>query len=148
MESDLWAERRGQLSRIEVSPLRGEALCEAIGAPARVVGVTVEPELVVRLVADAASEPGILPLLQETMVQLWDARADQTLTLAGYEALGAGEHSGLSVALARRAEATMRRFDAAQTDLARRIVLRLISFGEGRSDTRRAARCRRCRRSG
>ena len=30
MESDLRAERRGQLSRIEVSPLRGEALAESV----------------------------------------------------------------------------------------------------------------------
>jgi hypothetical protein len=65
-----------------VSPLRGEALREAISAPARAVGVSVEPELIERLLADAASEPGILPLLQETMVQLWDARTDETLTLA------------------------------------------------------------------
>jgi hypothetical protein len=35
MESDLRAERRGQLSRIEVSPLRGEALAESIAEPAR-----------------------------------------------------------------------------------------------------------------
>jgi hypothetical protein len=59
MESPLWAERRGQLSRVEVSPLRDEALREAIALPARAVGVTVEPELIERLVADAASEPGI-----------------------------------------------------------------------------------------
>jgi hypothetical protein len=137
MESPLWAERRGQLSRIEVSPLRGEALREAIEAPARAVGVTVDLELIERLMADAASEPGILPLLQETMVQLWDARSDQTLTLADYQALGEGERSGLSVALARRADATLRRFDAEQTAIARRILLRLVSFGEGRSDTRR-----------
>ncbi|HEX4451316.1 MAG TPA: CHAT domain-containing protein, partial [Kofleriaceae bacterium] len=137
MESELWAERRGKLSRIEVSPLRGEALYEVIAAPARAVGVTVEPELIVQLIADAASEPGILPLLQETMVQLWDARPDQTLTLADYQALGDAERSGLSVALARRAEATLRRLSTAQTDIARRILLRLISFGEGRSDTRR-----------
>ena len=137
MESALWAEHRGQLSRIEVSPLASEALREAIAAPARAVDVTVAPDLIERLVADAASEPGILPLLQETMVQLWDARADQALMLADYEALGDGERSGLAVALARRADATLRRFNAAQTDIARRISLRLISFGEGRSDTRR-----------
>jgi len=137
MESALWAERRGQLSRIEVSPLCGEALREAVAAPARAVDVTVEPDLIERLVADAASEPGILPLLQETLVQLWDARADQTLMLADYEALGDGERSGLAVALARRADATLRRLNAAQTASARRILLRLISFGEGRSDTRR-----------
>jgi CHAT domain len=137
MESPLWTEQRGQLSRIEMSPLRGEALREAISAPAGDVGVLVEPELIERLLADAASEPGILPLLQETLVQLWDQRADQTLTLATYEALGDGDRSGLAVALARRADATLRRFTPAQMEIARRILLRLISFGEGRSDTRR-----------
>ena len=40
------------------------SLREAIAAPAEQVGATVEPELTERLVADAASEPGILPLLQ------------------------------------------------------------------------------------
>jgi hypothetical protein len=62
---------------------------------------------------------------------------DQTLTLADYQALGDGERSGLAVALARRTDATLRRFNAAQRDIARRISLRLISFGEGRSDTLR-----------
>ena len=137
MESALWTERRGQLSRVEVSPLRSEALRKAIAAPAHAAGVAVEPELVERLVADAASEPGILPLLQETLVQLWDKRVNQTVTLADYRALGDGERSGLAVALARRADATLRRFTAPQTDIARRILLRLVHFGEGRSDTRR-----------
>jgi hypothetical protein len=139
IESSLWPEHRGrkQLSHIEVSPLRGEALREAIATPAHEIGVEVEPELVERLLADAASEPGILPLLQETLVQLWDKRTDQVLTLAHYLALGDGERSGLAIALARRADATLRRLNTSQTDIARRILLRLISFGEGRSDTRR-----------
>jgi WD40 repeat protein len=137
MESALWAERCGQLSRVEVSPLRGEALRKAITAPAHTVGVAVESELIERLVADAASEPGILPLLQETMVQLWDVHVDQTLTLADYQALGDGERNGLAVTLARRADATLRQFAPAEAAIARRILLRLISFGEGRSDTRR-----------
>jgi WD40 repeat protein len=137
MESALWTERRGQLSRVEVSPLHGEALRKAITAPALAAGVTIEADLVERLIADTAAEPGILPLLQETLVQLWDRRTGQTITLADYHALGDGERSGLAVALARRADATLRRFSAAQTDIARRILLRLVSFGEGRSDTRR-----------
>jgi hypothetical protein len=137
MESALWREHRGQLSRIEVGPLSDEALRDAISAPARDAGVGIEPDLIERLIADAASEPGILPLLQETMVQLWDQRADQTLTLADYQALGDGKRSGLAVALARRADATVRRLTEAQTAIARRISLRLVSFGEGRSDTRR-----------
>jgi hypothetical protein len=51
------------------------------------------------------------------------------------------------VELARRADATLRRFNAAQTDIARRILLRLISFGEGRSDTRRQQPCAQLRAS-
>src|SRR5262249_37567225 len=67
MESPLWPERPAQISRVDVTSLRGEALREAIAAPARTVGVMVEPELIGQLVADAASEPGILPLLPETL---------------------------------------------------------------------------------
>ena len=74
MESPLWTDRRGRISRIEVGPLRGEALREAIVRPARDLGVLPRARAVERLLADAASEPGMLPLLQETLVQLWDRR--------------------------------------------------------------------------
>jgi hypothetical protein len=137
MESPLWAERKGRLSRIEVAPLRGDDLRDAIAQPARGVGVEVDPALLERLLADAASEPGILPLLQETMVQLWDIRAEQRLTLADYEALGDGHRSGLAVALSRRADATLRVLEPSQEQIVRRIMLRLVHFGEGRADTRR-----------
>ncbi|HWO25005.1 MAG TPA: CHAT domain-containing protein, partial [Kofleriaceae bacterium] len=137
MESPLWTDRHGRISRIEVAPLRGEALNEAIVLPARDLGVSVEPELIERLLADAGSEPGILPLLQETLVQLWERRQGQTLTLADYQALGDRDRSGLAVALSRRADALLRDLTRAQEAIARRILLRLINFGEGRSDTRR-----------
>jgi hypothetical protein len=102
MKSPLWPERR-RFPQLQLAPLRGQALREAIVCPARDLGVCVEPELVERLLADAGSEPGILPFLQETMVQLWDRRRDQTLALADYEALGVGDRNGLAVALSRRA---------------------------------------------
>ncbi len=137
MESALWTDRRGPISRIEVGPLRGDALREVIVRPARDLGMVVEPELVERLLADAASEPGILPLLQETMVQLWDRRQDRTLALADYQQLGDRDRSGLAVALARRADATLRALPPTQEAIARRILLRLVSFSEGRADTRR-----------
>jgi WD40 repeat protein/serine/threonine protein kinase len=137
MESPLWADLGGRISRIEVAPLRGAALRAAIERPARDLGVSFEPELVERLLADAASEPGILPLLQETMIQLWDRRRLRLLTLADYQALGDGARSGLAVAISRRADASLRSLTRAQRTIARRILLRLVSFGEGRSDTRR-----------
>jgi len=79
-----------------------------IEQPAYDLGVHVEPELLGQLMADAGSEPGVLPLLQETLVQLWERRQGQTLTLTDYKALGDRDRSGLAVALARRADATLR----------------------------------------
>jgi hypothetical protein len=108
MESPLWTEHQGEPSLLKVSPLHGEMLRDAIASPARDLGVVVEPELTERLLADAAAEPGILPLLQETLMQLWDQRQDQTLTLDDYQALGDGERSGLAIALAHRADAALR----------------------------------------
>ncbi len=137
MKSPLWPERRGRFAHIHVVALRGEALREAIARPAQDLGVPVEPGLVERLLAHAGSEPGALPLLQEVLVQLWDRRRGQTLALADYQALGGRDRTGLAVALARRADATLHALSDRQEGVARRILLRLISFGEGRADTRR-----------
>ncbi len=137
MESPLWQDLAGRICRIDVAPLRGAALRAAIEEPARELGVHFEPELLERLVADAASEPGILPLLQDALIQLWERRRLRLLTLADYEALGDGGRSGLAVAIARRADATVRALAGPEEVIARRILLRLVSFGEGRSNTRR-----------
>jgi len=138
MDSALWPAQGAQasLARLEVAPLRGAALAKAITAPAARVGVHLETRLCDRLVADAAEEPGVLPLLQETLRLLWDKRRRRLLELAAYEALGDGGR-GLYVAIARRADAAMATLTDAQQVIARRVLLRLVSFGEGRLDTRR-----------
>jgi len=141
MESALWEDLHGHISRIDVGPLRGAALRAAIERPAHDVGVFFEPELIERLLADAASEPGTLPLMQEMLVQLWERRQLRLLTLADYQTLGDRDRdrdrNALAVVLSRRADATVYALTPAQKQIARRILLRLISFGEGRSDTRR-----------
>jgi WD40 repeat protein len=136
MESALWPDLAGRMSRVEIAPLRGTALVQAITAPARQVGVYLEARLCDRLVVDAADEPGVLPHVQETLRLLWDQRRQRFLGLADYEALGDGA-SGLHMAIARHADATMRAFSVAQQTIAYRLLLRLVSFGEGRADTRR-----------
>jgi hypothetical protein len=105
-------------------------------------------ELLEGLLADAGSEPGVLPLLQETLVQLWERRQGQALALTDYRALGDGDRSGLAVAMSRRADATLDELTPAQEAIARRILLRLVSFGEGRSDTRRQQPRSRLRAAG
>jgi WD40 repeat protein len=136
MDSELWPDVAGRISRLEVTPLRGPALAQAITAPAMQAGVHLEPRLCDRLVADAAAEPGVLPHVQETLRLLWDKRRQRLLGLAEYEALG-DDGRGLAVAIARRADATMRALTVTQQAMARRVLLRLVSFGEGRADTRR-----------
>jgi WD40 repeat protein len=136
IQSQLWLD--GPRRHIDVLPLRGAALRAAIEQPARVLDVYLERDLVERLLADAAGEPGVLPLLQETLFQLWGRqRRRRLLTLTEYEALGEGGRSGLAVAISSRAERCMCELTAAQIVVARRLLLRLVSFGQGRPNTRR-----------
>ena len=99
--------------------------------------VTLDADLLERLLADAADEPGVLPLLQETLVLLWGKMQRRRLTLAAYAQIGRDNRSGLMVALAARADAVMASLAPAQQAVAQRILVRLVQFGEGRPDTRR-----------
>jgi hypothetical protein len=136
MESVLWPLERGE--RIEIAPLRGPALREAITRPAASAGVCFEAVLPERLLHDAGEEPGVLSLVQETMVLLWERRTRRLLTVSSYEALGGEGRSGLAAALATRADAAVSSLPRAQRPIARRIFVRLVRLGEGRQDTRRA----------
>ena len=145
MDSPLW--RQIQSHRLEVVPLDAVGLREAILRPAEDVGVFVESALLERLVTDAAGEPGVLPLIQETLVLMWEQLERRFLPLRAYEALvlprkaygalGSHKITALQVAIARRADAAIARLSEAQQAIARRIFLRLVQFGEGRADTRR-----------
>jgi WD40 repeat protein len=145
MSSPLWSQI--QSHRLEIVPLDDAELREAIVKPAQDVGVFIEPTLVERLVRDAAGEPGVLPLIQETLVLLWERLERRFLPLRAYEALvvahqnyrvfGNNQLTALQVAIARRADAAIAALSEAQKVIARRIFLRLIQFGEGRADTRR-----------
>ncbi len=135
MTSSLWPVGRGE--RVEIAPLRGAALREAITRPAARAGVYLEPVLVERLVRDAGEEPGALSLVQETMVLLWERMTRRLLTVSAYEDVGGPDRSGLAAALATRADAALASLSAAQQAIARRIFLRLVQLGEGRQDIRR-----------
>jgi len=135
MATPLW--REIQAHRFEVLPLDEDGLRQAIVRPAEDAGVFVEAGLVERLLKDAAGEPGILPLLQETLVLLWERLQRRFLPLSTYEALGDDARTGLQVAMARRADAALAALAPEQQPIARRIFLRLVQFGEGRADTRR-----------
>jgi WD40 repeat protein len=146
MVSPLWDLVRDH--RLEILPLTGEQLREAIAAPAEEVGVHLESALVHRIVQDAAGQPGSLPLVQETLVLLWGRLRRRYLPISAYDALvlptaayGEPPRTGLQVALARRADATMAELPTEEERLvARRIFLRLVQLMDGRDDVRRQQR--------
>jgi WD40 repeat protein len=63
--------------------------------------------------------------------------ARRLIPLSAYEQLSSDGRSGLAVAIATKADATLAALSAEQQAIARRILLRLVQFGEGRADTRR-----------
>jgi WD40 repeat protein len=126
-----------------VGPMSQEELRQAMEGPARVVGLDYEKGLVDTILNDLGDEPGTLPLLQHTLLELWERRRGGWLTHDAYHAIG-----GVQGALAQRAETVYARLTPARQEAARRVVLRLIQPGEGTEDTRRRARLAELRPAG
>ncbi|MBV8266649.1 MAG: tetratricopeptide repeat protein [Planctomycetaceae bacterium] len=117
-----------------VGPMTEDELRRAIERPALQAGGEFEPGLVEMLLQEVAGQPGSLPLLQFTLMELWQRREGRRLTVAAYRAIGE-----LQGALKNRADNVFGQFDDAQRDLCRRIFLRLTQPGEGIEDTKRRA---------
>lgn len=115
-----------------VGPMDEADLRAVITGPAERAGYRVEPALVDAVVADAAGQPGALPLISHALLETWRRRELRSLTLAGYRA--AGE---VREAIARTAEEVYAGLDAGRREVAEQIFLRLTAVGEGTQDTRR-----------
>jgi hypothetical protein len=130
MRSALWPIDPAQ--RLELTPLRGEALRAAIENPAESVGVHFEPGVVEQIVADVERAHDALPLMQETMVWLWNAMQRRLLTLFAYSHLASAGRTGLAAAIAANGDAAIVALPYERRDTARRILLRLGMPEEGR----------------
>jgi transcriptional regulator with XRE-family HTH domain len=115
-----------------VGPMSSEQVRDAIVKPAKAGRLVVERALTSRMIADVAQEPGALPLMSHALLELWRRRQARTLTLDAYEAFG-----GVQGAVAHTAEEVFAGFTEAE--LARAMLLRLITPGEEAPDTRRPA---------
>jgi WD40 repeat protein len=124
-----------QNADLKLGPMNRAELTEAIEKPAQKLGVTFEAGLVERILGDVEAEPGILPLLEFALTELWQRRSGKQLTHAAYEAIG--EVQG---ALGRHANQEYAKFkDEADRERVRRIFIQLVRPGEGAEDTRRIA---------
>ncbi|MGA6152903.1 helix-turn-helix domain-containing protein, partial [Stenotrophomonas sp. NPDC087984] len=117
-----------------VPPMNRGELREAIVKPAQAAGLIVERTLTARIIDEVDGEPGALPLMSHALLETWHRRKGRALSLTAYEAVG-----GVHGAVAQTAEDLYTELSPAQAACARRILLRLITPGEGAQDTRRPA---------
>ncbi|GIH22555.1 hypothetical protein Aph01nite_08650 [Acrocarpospora phusangensis] len=119
-------------AQLLVGPVSPAGLKEIVVRPAAQAGVTVEPDLLATVLADAEEEPGSLPLVSHALLETWRNRAGPSLTLAAYQRAG-----GVRGAIAQSAERVYGELAPAERRIARRIFLRLTALGDGTEDTRR-----------
>jgi WD40 repeat protein/DNA-binding SARP family transcriptional activator len=112
-------------NHVLVGAMERDELSRAIELPATRAGLEIERPLVEALVADIVNEPGGLPLLSATLLELWRLRQDNVLQLETYRHSG-----GVRGAVARLAEDVFCRLNEDDRALMRRIMLRLTAGDE------------------
>ncbi|MFE1171332.1 hypothetical protein [Streptomyces sp. NPDC058773] len=118
--------------QLPVGPPSRAELREIIVEPAARAGSTVAPELVATVVAEAADQPGALPLVAHALRETWHRGRGPVVRLDDYRATG-----GMRGAVAQTAEAVYASESPARQALMRAVFLRLITLGDGTEDTRR-----------
>ncbi|MDJ0667299.1 MAG: protein kinase [Desulfobacterales bacterium] len=128
-----WLAERITDNQVLVSPMTKSELRRAIVEPARPMGLVLEPGLVDTIIKEAGSEAGSLPLVAHALVETWNRRRGNTLTLEGFRAAG-----GVAGAISQTADAIFKdRFNPQERKATERLFLRLVTPGEGTPDTRR-----------
>ena len=118
-------------------PLSAAELREAVEKPAERIGLKLEAGLVDALVSDVLGEPAALPLLQFTLLRLWQERDHNRITLAAYRRLG-----GSRAALARAADGIYQQLLPEDQTIMRKIFMRMVRPAAGEENTRRRIRVR------
>ncbi|MEH2315419.1 MAG: caspase family protein [Nostoc sp.] len=123
-----------------ITPMSFAELEEAIEKPAKLHGVTFERGLVSQISADVVNRPGVLPILQYALKELWRVCIEEPespeplLTRKGYEEIG-----GVKGALDKRATILYESLTTIDQAFARRLFMELVQLGEAGEVTRRRA---------
>ena len=117
---------------VKVFPPTEAELREAISKPAEKVGLLLEQNLENAIVHEVHGHPGMLPLLQYALHELFEAREGLMLTLAAFDNIG-----GVGGALSRKAESLYVALNDEGKAIIEQVFLRLVTPGEGTEDTRR-----------
>jgi WD40 repeat protein len=118
-------------SQMLIGPMTCAEVREAITAPAQSVGLELDDGLIEILLQEAAAGES-LPLLAYVLRRTFEEREGRRLTVAGYRKTG-----GIAQAVATTADAVHDALDEAHRRLLRRLLVAMVSLGEGDKDTRR-----------
>ncbi|WP_171233334.1 protein kinase [Ruegeria sp. HKCCA4812] len=128
-----WLAEAVSRNQVLVGPMSANDLRRSIVEPARRVGLYVEQHLVDAIVSDAGNDAGVLPLISHALVETWKRRLGATLTYEGYRGSG-----GMAGAIRQTADAVFDNdFSDEERKVAERLLLSLVTPGEGGADTRR-----------
>ena len=128
-----WLARRITANQVLVGPMSLVDLKKVIEQPAVRAGLRLEEGLADAVLEDAGSEPAALPLVSHAMAETWRRRDGEALTLAGYREAG-----GVAGSISQTADSLYESvFDDAEKHACRRLMLRLVTPGEGTADSRR-----------
>ncbi len=122
-----------------VQPLDRDGLVEVIAAPAKLLGVRLEPGLVDLILHDlGVLAPGDitgteLPLLSHLLDTMWDKRAGGVLTVAGYRATG-----GVRGSIAAGAERAWESLDERDREIVRTMMVHLVYVTNTGTDVKMA----------
>lgn len=86
------------LSTVRITPPTTAELREVIEKPAAAIGLRFDEGLVTRLLQDVSAEQSALPLLQFTLLRLWDVRDHNRITWDAYNIVGGGRNSLVTTA--------------------------------------------------
>jgi len=114
---------RGQ---VQVMAMDARELREAIEKPAKSIGLKFEEGLVDELLEDVLGEPAALPLLQFTLLKLWENRERNRVTKETYERLGGGR-----LALSRSADEFYNKLIRENKTVVKQILLKMVKPTEG-----------------
>ena len=121
-----------------IAPMNSTELRKAMDGQAQKVGLRFELDLSNTILDDVRGEPGAMPLLQHTLLELWKCRHGRWLRAQEYRGIG-----GVQQAIARTADDAYSQLTPDNQERVRDIFVRLTRLdeevlrGEERRDTRR-----------
>ncbi|NEQ65990.1 MAG: hypothetical protein F6K21_10900 [Symploca sp. SIO2D2] len=135
-----------QANLVMVTPMSAQELRLAIVEPATKLGRRVQENLISAILKDlgvevqsssegeqiSEPEPGMLPLLEYTLEQLWQRQTLNLLKLDSYNQLG-----GVQTTLENLAEEAYKELSEEEQGVADQIFIKLTQLGEGTPDTRK-----------